>query len=375
MKFSLKTLFACGTSALCVTFAANAQSVDYNTLQQTFGEPVTTSATGKPQRASDVPADMIIITQDQIRRSGATKLIDILKFVPGIDMRSYGDAAAEVNVHGYLQPSTPRLLVLVNGRQVYLDYYGYVSWDTIPVQLGEIQQIEIVKGPGSSLFGFNAVSGVINIITIDPLKTPMAQLSATAGTFGLVNTSAVIARQISSTLAVKASGGYTRQKAYRVAPGLSAPIDPESENVALNVDWQADANVLVRGETTWAKSQEYQLTAPGGFSNGSITAYSFKLSTTADTSLGLIDVTAYRNHTTARTTLPVYGSFAILNDVTVLSASDLFKVSSDVAVRLATEFRDNINTAFPALPKSAARVVSGSAMVDWAILPELSWTN
>ena len=63
----------------------------------------------------------------------------------------------------------PRLLVLINGRQVYLDDYGRTAWQTLPVQIDEIRQIEVVKGPNSALFGFNAMGGVINIITFDPL--------------------------------------------------------------------------------------------------------------------------------------------------------------------------------------------------------------
>ncbi len=376
MKLSMKTLLACGASSLCLSLgAANAQSVDYNMLQQTFGEPVTMSATGKPQRASDVPADMIIITQDQIRRSGATKLIDLLKFVPGLDVATIGDSVADVNVHGFLQPAAPRLLVLVNGRQVYLDHYGYVSWNTIPVQLSEIQQIEIVKGPGSSLFGFNAVAGVINIITIDPQTTQKSVLTATGGSYGARDFSAVLSHRLSDTVAAKFSGGYSAQDAYAISPTIGKPINPEALNASLNVAWQADSNVVVRGETTWARSQQFEQIAVGGFSNAKYLTYSYKLGASADTSLGLFDVSAYRNHMTYITAMPYVGALNDRNDVTVVSANDLFKASNDVTIRLATEYRNNINTADGITPKDGAEVVSGSAMVDWTILPQLSWTN
>src|SRR5471032_1700683 len=69
---------------------ANAQSMDYGSLEKLFGEAVTTSATGSPQRASDVPANMEIITADDIRRSGADNIPDILQFVAGVDVRRYG---------------------------------------------------------------------------------------------------------------------------------------------------------------------------------------------------------------------------------------------------------------------------------------------
>ena len=138
-------------AGLLLAAAAQAQSVDYTELQQMFGEPVTTSATGKPQRASDVPADMIIITQDQIRRSGAVKLMDMLKFVPGLDVRTYGDINANINVNGYLQPAVGRLLVLINGRrQVTGSPTGSaVDLNTIPTAL--ISRIEVITGGASGL--------------------------------------------------------------------------------------------------------------------------------------------------------------------------------------------------------------------------------
>ncbi|MGA3404026.1 MAG: TonB-dependent receptor plug domain-containing protein, partial [Acetobacteraceae bacterium] len=75
---------------------AVAQSVDYGALEQLFGEPVTMSVTGKPQRAADAPANIEIITQDDIRRSGATTIPDVLRFVAGVDVREDGLGSADV---------------------------------------------------------------------------------------------------------------------------------------------------------------------------------------------------------------------------------------------------------------------------------------
>ena len=133
---------ACGLAwAALWAASARAQSVDHGDLEGLFGEPVTTSATGKPQRASQVPANMEIITAEQIRRSGADNLPDILQYVAGVDVRRYGFAAADVAVRGYNETSNARLLVLLNGQQVYLDDLGRTQWYTIPVELDEIRQI------------------------------------------------------------------------------------------------------------------------------------------------------------------------------------------------------------------------------------------
>src|ERR1700722_10297716 len=99
---------------LSVTVPAAAQSVDYQALEQLFGEPVTTSVTGKPQRVTDAPANIEIITQDDIRRSGATSIPEVLQFVPGLDVRRDGFAGADVGIRGYNQTANPHLMVLVN---------------------------------------------------------------------------------------------------------------------------------------------------------------------------------------------------------------------------------------------------------------------
>ena len=101
--------------------AAHAQSMDFGALESLFGEPVTTSVTGSPQRASEVPASMTIITADEIRRSGARDIPGILRHVPGINVLQWTNDQADVGVRGYNQAYSSRLLVLVDGRQVYAD--------------------------------------------------------------------------------------------------------------------------------------------------------------------------------------------------------------------------------------------------------------
>src|SRR4030088_1854403 len=98
------TLLAATTlSLVCcalIPSASHAQSIDYGSLEQLFGESVTTSATGSPQRVTEVPANMEIITADEIRRSGADNIPDILQFIAGVDVRRYSFAQAEVSVRG-----------------------------------------------------------------------------------------------------------------------------------------------------------------------------------------------------------------------------------------------------------------------------------
>src|ERR1700733_887738 len=183
------------------------QAVDYGALASLFKEPVTTSVTGSPQRVSEVPATMEIITGEDIRRSGAKDIPGVLRHVGGVDTMEWGNDNIDVGVRGYDQAYSPRLLVLVDGRQVYADDFGYTPWSSVPVELDAIRQIEVIKGPNSALFGFNAVNGVINIITYNPLYDNVNTISSTGGTQGLVTGSTVATHKFGARAAVRLSAG------------------------------------------------------------------------------------------------------------------------------------------------------------------------
>src|SRR6202051_4902901 len=188
----------------------SARSIDYGALEKLFKEPVTSSVDGSPQRVSDVPATMEIITAEEIRRSGAQDIPGVLRHVGGIDTLEWGNNNVDIGVRGYDQAYSSRLLVLVDGRQVDADDYGYTPWSAVPVELGEIRQIEVVKGPNSALFGFNAVDGVINIVTYNPLYDTVTTVSVTGGTQKRAQVSAVVAHQFGARVAVQLSGGGSR---------------------------------------------------------------------------------------------------------------------------------------------------------------------
>src|SRR5579862_3061315 len=96
--------------SLLAAHMAAAQSIDYGAFEELFGEPITTSATGSPQRAADVPAEIEIVTQEMIRRSGATNIPDAISHVVGVDVLRWGVSSADVAIRGYDTPYSPRLL-------------------------------------------------------------------------------------------------------------------------------------------------------------------------------------------------------------------------------------------------------------------------
>jgi len=116
----------------------------------------------------EAPATVSIITAEDIRMSGATNIPDVLRRVVGVDVMQMSAAQPDLSIRGFNRALSNKVLVLVDGRSVYQDIMATPLWAVIPVTLEEIERIEVVRGPASAVYGANAVTGVINIITRAP---------------------------------------------------------------------------------------------------------------------------------------------------------------------------------------------------------------
>ncbi|BDI28660.1 TonB-dependent receptor [Capsulimonas corticalis] len=177
---------------------------------------IVTTATKTAGSVSDSPAAVTVITEDQIRASGARTIPDLLRSAPGVDVMDTNSSQANVSIRGFNNQFSNKLLVMVDGRSIYQDFYGSVYWQQEPLLLSRIKQIEIVRGPGSTLYGANAFSGVINIIT----KTPQ-EIAAGSKTFltaerGGENGSAIesYAGGKSGAWSYSVGGGYNSSDGY-----------------------------------------------------------------------------------------------------------------------------------------------------------------
>lgn len=373
-----KTLLAGVSATFALSMAAaaaHAQSIDYGAMEQLFNEPVTTSATGSPQRATEAPADMQIISADEIRRSGETSIPGILQRVAGVDVLNFSAGQSDVNVRGYDQSSSPRLLVLVNGRQVYLDHYGMTVWATIPVQLDEIRQIEVVKGPGSALFGFNAVSGVVNIITYNPKYDAHNVATVRLGDHGQKIGSLVATQKFGSAISARLSVGAEERDEWArtgTLPLASTLHDPQRVTSALDVVAQLAPKTELRVEGSWANVQE-DLVSGSGYATIKMATASAKATLTSDTTIGQIQAQAYQNQLNSKYNL---GSLIRWENTTsVVSLQDLFKIGAAHTIRLGGEYRHNtLNTAPIGDADVSYDVWSGSAMWNWAISNTLTTT-
>jgi iron complex outermembrane receptor protein len=140
-----------------------------------------TSASKKEQKLSRVAAAIFVITQEDIRRSGATSIEDALRMVPGLDVAQINGSTWAIGARGFNQQLSNKLLVMVDGRIVYTEAFGGVYWDTVDVPLEDIDRIEVIRGPGGSIWGANAVNGVISIFTKRTADTPGGLVEAAGG--------------------------------------------------------------------------------------------------------------------------------------------------------------------------------------------------
>src|SRR5262249_16453525 len=142
-----------------------------------------TSVSRRPEPLAQAPASVFVITADDIRRAGAINLPEALRLAPNLEVARLNGFSYPIPARGFNAPeSANQLLVVVDGRSIYSPLASTVFWENVDVPLADIARIEVISGPGGTLYGANAVNGVINIVTKGAGDTQGALLDATAGT-------------------------------------------------------------------------------------------------------------------------------------------------------------------------------------------------
>jgi len=140
-----------------------------------------TSVSRKSQSLNDVPAAAFVVSAEDIRRSGASTLPDVLRMVPGIQVAQIDSGRYAVSSRGFNGRFANKLQVLVDGRSIYHPIFSGVLWESDAIALDDIERIEVIRGPGAAMWGANAVNGVINIISKDARSQQGSAVSATLG--------------------------------------------------------------------------------------------------------------------------------------------------------------------------------------------------
>lgn len=175
--------------------------------------PVVISSTRTEKSLLDVPNAVTVITAEEIDASGATSLGELLQWVPGLEIMRNSVTDTNVSLRGFNNTAASNVLVMIDGRTSYEDFFGIVLWERLNVTLADIERIEVIRGPGSALYGANAFLGTVNIITRKPRDLPTSHVVLGAGPTGAL-VSATGARS-SARAALKGSVEYRTQEHFR----------------------------------------------------------------------------------------------------------------------------------------------------------------
>jgi iron complex outermembrane receptor protein len=180
---------------------ASGELVQLN-LEQ-LGNVEVTTVSKEPEEVWQTPAAIYVLTSEDIRRSGATTIPELLRLVPGVEVARIDSDHWAVGVRGFGSQFSRSLLVLMDGRSVYTSLFAGVYWDVQDTVIEDIDRIEVIRGPGGTIWGANAVNGVINIITKNAKETHGFLASAGGGTID------------QGTSALRYGGGIGKTFSYR----------------------------------------------------------------------------------------------------------------------------------------------------------------
>src|SRR5262245_9490687 len=150
---------------LILAVVANADQGDLKRLSlKQLGSIEVTTASKEPVKLLRTPAAIFVITQDDIRRSGATSIPEALRLAPGVAVARIDASKWSIGIRGFAGRLSRSVLVVIDGRNVYSPLYAGVYWEIQDTLIEDVERIEIIRGPGGTVWGTNAVNGVINII-------------------------------------------------------------------------------------------------------------------------------------------------------------------------------------------------------------------
>ena len=213
-----------------------------------LGNIEVTSVTGRAQTLQEAAASIFVITAEDIRRSAATSLPEILRLAPNLEVARQTSGQYAISARGFNNGIGNKLLVLIDGRTVYSPLFSGVFWDAQDVLLQDIERVELISGAGATLWGANAVNGVINVITRSAADSQGTLLSARAG-------------RTEAELAIRQGGRFGAAGAWRVyakaddrasttlSNGHSQRDRARRQQAGFRVDWRAGADdITVQGD-------------------------------------------------------------------------------------------------------------------------------
>ena len=208
-----------------------------------YEEQVVVTASKVEQQLVNAPATVSVVTSDVIESTPATNYAELFRSVPGVNLTQTSARDFNITMRGATSTLATSTLALLDGRSLYLDFFGFVAWDLLPVNPNELRQIEVIRGPASAVWGANAMNGVVNFISKTPRELNGNSATITFGAFdrdtekgeqldtgSLFGINATHARAVNDRWAYKISaGGYTQDAVRRARPAPFPTADPPTQ--------------------------------------------------------------------------------------------------------------------------------------------------
>ena len=208
-----------------------------------------TSVSKQPEQLRLAPAAITVLTREDIRRSGSTTIPDLLRLVPGVQVNETSSSVWAISARGFAGRFARSLLVLIDGRSVYTPSFSGVYWETQDLPLDEIERIEVIRGPGATLWGANAVNGVINIITRRAVDSQGGFATAGGGNLDRVMTSARYGVRLGPAAHLRTWGKFFRRNETRGTDGQGMADQWDFGRAGFRLDWSGtpERQVSVQG--------------------------------------------------------------------------------------------------------------------------------
>ena len=197
------------------------------------------SVSKKETRLLDTPAAIYVVTREEIHSSGARNVPDALRLVPGMDVAQINASMFDVGIRGFDERFSNKMLVMIDGRSLYSPIFGGVYWDSIDLVMDDIDRIEVIRGPGGSLWGTNAVNGTVNIITRSSQgtqgrllyeqsasDTPVSIVARYGGRVGKIGTYRIFSKYIDSFGAQDTTGHWGGDAWHLLHGGFRLDLNP-----------------------------------------------------------------------------------------------------------------------------------------------------
>jgi outer membrane receptor for ferrienterochelin and colicins len=192
-----------------------------------YTEAVVVTASKVEQQIVNAPATVTVVSSDTIQSSPINNYAELLRAVPGMNITQTSARDYNISMRGATSTLATSQLALLDGRSLYLDFFGFIAWDLVPVNAFELKQVEVIRGPASAIWGANALSGVINFISKTPRELDSDNLTMSFGGFdrspengedlgtgGLYSVNVTHARPVNDRWAYKVSAGYFTSDAF-----------------------------------------------------------------------------------------------------------------------------------------------------------------